>query len=337
MQNSHHVGNPSLLVASRRHGGQRPIGIVPAAFLAAAALACPPALAQGAKEPAVAVVVGLAPGDFLNIRATPSPIGSIQARLPNGAGVTNLGCAQYDGYDWCKVTTLDAPKVTGWTPGRYLHAADAGQEAAETATTPPEPSNPPAGDAAAIPGNLDARIGSKGGESANAGERAADQKLREAIIARYGPVYRAALGLPSGGGADDAAAAADGASEGGAPADPSIPLPTPRPDRPGDATRPAVASVQPAEKAVGEVPCAGAFGQPMSACRAAITRLGPGVADVAVSLPDGGSRTIRFRGGKPDGSDSDEPLHFTREGSLNMIRIGKAERFEILDAVALGK
>jgi hypothetical protein len=30
-------------------------------------------------------------------------------------------------------------------------------------------------------------------------------------------------------------------------------------------------------------------------------------------------------------------MHFTREGSLNLIRIGKAERFEILDAVALGK
>jgi hypothetical protein len=30
-------------------------------------------------------------------------------------------------------------------------------------------------------------------------------------------------------------------------------------------------------------------------------------------------------------------LQATREGSLNMIRIGKAERFEILDAVALGK
>ena len=61
-----------------------------------------------------------------------------------------------------------------------------------------------------------------------------------------------------------------------------------------------------------------------------------GVADVAISLPDGGSRIIRFRAGKPDGSDSSEPMHFTREGSLNMIRIGKAERFEILDALALG-
>ena len=75
----------------------------------------------------------------------------------------------------------------------------------------------------------------------------------------------------------------------------------------------------------------------MSMCRAAVTRLEPGAADVLVSLPDGASRTIRFRGGKPDGSDSSQPLQATREGSLNLIRIGKAERFEILDALALGK
>jgi uncharacterized protein YraI len=334
MPNCEQAENLLLPADGRRQGRRLPVRVLPALLLAATALgaACPPAGAQGASKPEVAVVDGLAPGDFLNIRATPSPIGSIQARLPNGAGVTNFGCAQYDGYDWCKVTTLDAPKVTGWTPGRYLHAADTGEQAT---AAPGASAAPSAGAAPAVPGNLDARIGSEGGKAAGAEGRAADEKLREAIIARYGPVYRAALGLPANGNAG--AAAADGASEGGAPADPGIPLPTPRPDRPGDASGPAVASVQPAEKAVGEVPCAGAFGQPTSACRAAITRLGPGVADVAVSLPDGGSRTIRFRGGKPDGSDSDEPMHFTREGSLNLIRIGKAERFEILDALALGK
>ena len=75
----------------------------------------------------------------------------------------------------------------------------------------------------------------------------------------------------------------------------------------------------------------------MQECSAAVTRLGPGVAEVVVTLPAGGTRTIRFRGGKPDGSDSSEPLQVTREGNLNMIRIGKGERFEILDELALGK
>jgi hypothetical protein len=339
MPNCEQAENLLLPADGRRQGRRLPVRVLPALLLAATALgaACPPAGAQGASKPEVAVVDGLAPGDFLNIRATPSPIGSIQARLPNGAGVTNFGCAQYDGYDWCKVTTLDAPKVTGWTPARYLHAADTGEQAGATAA-PGASAAPSAGAAPAVPGNLDARIGSEGGKAAGAEGRAADEKLREAIIARYGPVYRAALGLPANGNAGEAAppagAAAGQAAGDGMPADPAIPVPTPRPD---PKAGPAVASVQPAEKAVGEIPCAGAFGRPMSACRAAITRLGPGVADVAVSLPDGGSRTIRFRGGKPDGSDSDEPMHFTREGSLNLIRIGKAERFEILDAVALGK
>jgi hypothetical protein len=138
----------------------------------------------------------------------------------------------------------------------------------------------------------------------------------------------------SGAGPDSAAAAAesDPAPDDGTDAQ-GIPHPTPRPDKPGEK----LASVEAAEKTTGEIPCADAFGQPTSACRASITRLGPGISDVVVALPDGGSRTIRFRGGKPDTSDSSEPLQATREGSLNLIRIGKAERFEILDALALGR
>jgi hypothetical protein len=288
----------------------RPGRVVPAAFTGVAlALACLCARAEEANpppDPGAAIVDGPAPDDFLNIRATPSPIGQIEARLPNGAGVANHGCAQYGGYDWCKITTLDAPKVTGWTPGRYLRATGDDAPAPSPARTA---SNRPAPD---LPDNLDARLGDNGGGDP---AKADDEKLREALIARYRPVYRAALGLSTAGQA--APAAQD-----------------PGPDPKGG---PAVASVQAAEKATGEVPCAGLFGQPMQECSAAVTRLGPGVAEVVVTLPAGGTRTIRFRGGKPDGSDSSEPLQVTREGSLNMIRIGKGERFEILDELALGK
>src|SRR6185312_12836115 len=152
MPNSEQAGNPPPGSVGR------PGRVLSAIVLAVAGLsaACAPAWAQSAKQPTVAIVDGLAPGDFLNIRGTPSPIGSIQARLPNGAGVTNFGCAPYDGYDWCKVTTLDDPKVTGWTPGRYLRAT--GEEApapngAATASTSPPASNRPA---PALPDNLDA-------------------------------------------------------------------------------------------------------------------------------------------------------------------------------------
>lgn len=324
-------------------------------FLAAAALilACAPAGAQSADEPSIAVVNGLSMGDFLNIRATPSPIGSVEARLPNGSGVRNFGCAKYSGYDWCKVTTLTAPQASGWAPERYLRTAGKAEEEALKETAAPSIAAASPGTETAptwagrmakseaapadLPGNLDARIGA-GGEGADPAEHANAEKLREAIIARYGPLYRSALGQPTAGENGDAGPGSDAAAE----ADPApdegmevqgIPHPTPRPDKPGEK----LASVEAAEKTTGEIPCADAFGQPTRACQASITRLGPGISDVVVALPDGGSRTIRFRGGKPDTSDSPEPVQTTREGSLNMIRIGKAERFEILDALALGK
>jgi hypothetical protein len=332
---------------------------------AALVLTCLSAGAQSADEPSIAVVDGLSMGDFLNIRATPSAIGSIEARLPNGAGVRNFGCAQYSGYEWCKVTTLTAPQVSGWTPERYLRTASKAEEEALKETAAPSIGAASPGtetaptwagrmakseaEPADMPGNLDARIGT--GSEGSAGKADAE-KLREAIIARYGPLYRSALSQPTIGetgnaapGIDETAPAAGDAASGtaaAAEADPApddgtdaqgIPHPTPRPDKPGEK----LASVEAAEKTTGEIPCADAFGQPTRACQASITRLGPGIADVVVALPDGGSRTIRFRGGKPDTSDSPEPVQTTREGSLNMIRIGKAERFEILDAVALGK
>jgi hypothetical protein len=362
MANSKQSGDPWSCRATRpSRAGRRQILSTAFLFVASFIAACPSARAQSADEPSIAVINGLSMGDFLNIRATPSAIGSIEARLPNGAGVRNFGCAQYSGYDWCKVTTLTAPQVSGWTPQRYLRAASKAEEEALKETAAPSIGAASPGSETAptwagrmakseaasadLPGNLDARIGT-GGEGADSAGHADEEKLREAIIARYGPLYRAALGQPTAGetgnavpgteaptpGTDGTATEADPPSDDGADAE-GVPHPTPRPARPGEAP----ASVEAAEKASGEIPCADAFGQPTSACRAAVTRLGPGIADVVVSLPDGGTRTIRFRGGKPDGSDSPEPLQATREGSLNMIRIGKAERFEILDALALGK
>jgi hypothetical protein len=362
MANSEQSGDPwpGRATRSGRAGRRRTLSTA-FLFVASFTAACPSASAQSADEPSIAVVNGLSLGDFLNIRATPSAIGSVEARLPNGAGVRNFGCAQYSGYDWCKVTTLTAPQVSGWAPERYLRTASKAEEEALKETAVPSIGTASPGTETAptwagriakseaapadLPGNLDARIGT-GGEGADPAGNTDEEKLREAIIARYGPLYRAALGQPTAGGTGDAAPVTDAptpgtegtATEAVPPADDGadaegIPHPTPRPARPGEA----LASVKAAEKATGEIPCADAFGQPTSACQASITRLGEGIADVVITLPDGGSRTIRFRGGKPDTSDSSEPLQATREGSLNLIRIGKAERFEILDALALGR
>lgn len=102
------------------------------------------------------------------------------------------------------------------------------------------------------------------------------------------------------------------------------------------------AGVEPASAVVeefdasGEIPCAREFGQPMTLCHADVRRRGKEEADVVVTWPEGGERLIRFRSGKPEGSDAGEDIRFTREADLHMIRIGKSERFEIPNALALG-
>lgn len=86
----------------------------------------------------------------------------------------------------------------------------------------------------------------------------------------------------------------------------------------------------------GEIPCARYVGQPMTRCAVGTTHTGDGAADVAVYWPDGGSRIIEFREGQPARSNSRGEFRFTREGNLNLIRIGLSERFEITDAVVFG-
>jgi hypothetical protein len=95
-------------------------------------------------------------------------------------------------------------------------------------------------------------------------------------------------------------------------------------------------SPAPTWDATGEIPCARYVGQPMTRCQAGVKRSGEGKADVTVTWPDGGTRTIGFYDGKPAGANSRGEFRFTREGDLNMIRIGVSERFEITDTLAFG-
>ncbi|MGE3364851.1 MAG: SH3 domain-containing protein [Rhizobiaceae bacterium] len=88
--------------------------------------------------------------------------------------------------------------------------------------------------------------------------------------------------------------------------------------------------------ATGIIPCARQFGQPMSLCQAGVVRGDAGQAIISVTWPEGGERIIRFRDGKPESSNAEEEFRFTREADLNMIRIGKGERFEIPDALPFG-
>jgi hypothetical protein len=140
-------------------------------------------------------------------------------------------------------------------------------------------------------------------------------------------------------------ASPDASTEGDADAGAGVPVPTPRPggDEAGAEIRTA-RTVQPDQPAVtgatasfsGEIPCARYVGQPMTHCAASVARKGANAADVTVTWPDGGNRVINFRDGNPAGSNSRASFRFTREGTLNMIRIGQSERFEITDALAFG-
>lgn len=90
-------------------------------------------------------------------------------------------------------------------------------------------------------------------------------------------------------------------------------------------------AADPAPARTVEIPCARYVGQPMGRCPMSVARGGRDIADVTIVWPDGGSRTIAFRNGEPTSANTRGELRVAREGTLNMIRIGAAERFEILD------
>ncbi|MCA8966074.1 MAG: META domain-containing protein [Planctomycetes bacterium] len=92
--------------------------------------------------------------------------------------------------------------------------------------------------------------------------------------------------------------------------------------------------------ATGPLPCAFADGQPMGQCEFGVARAGGGYATVVVKRPDGRTRAIFFRLGRPIGADVAESegrrdFSATKDGDLHRIRIGP-ERYEIPDAVVLG-
>jgi len=100
-----------------------------------------------AGDPELFVVFGLAPGDELNLRATPSGTGMRVGRVPSGAMVRNLGCEEASGYIWCKVADTGNQGFEGWAAGRYLvgeSIGDVGLPLAEPEAVRLEPLDDPA-------------------------------------------------------------------------------------------------------------------------------------------------------------------------------------------------
>ncbi|WP_352772068.1 SH3 domain-containing protein [Mesorhizobium sp. M0684] len=267
-------------------------------------------------EPIVSIVTGLAPDDLLNVRATASAMGKIEARLPSGSSVKNLGCGDVSGYKWCKVEDIDDPKMSGWAPARYLDPINPRQVTPQVAASAENPAPQPLPD-------LTTRLGATAPETPlNSPDAIGRVAIEDA--------YRLALagGNPTTGQVDGSPPAAVGPVQnfGAANAAP-----------PADAQT--VARLQPPGTPVpgagNAIPCARYLGQPMTSCKAGVVRTGDKT-DVTVTWPDGGTRIISFKAGKPAGADAPGEFRFTREGSLNMIRVGASERFEITDALALG-
>ncbi|CDX45741.1 conserved exported hypothetical protein [Mesorhizobium sp. ORS 3359] len=249
-------------------------------------LAALPALAQDAPGTIISIIGGLAPDDLLNIRATASAGGKIEARLPNGSAVKNFGCKTVNNYPWCKVEDTQDAHITGWAPARYLSPnnpasppEDTAAQAAASAAPQPPPNEPQP--------DIAARLG--------AGEPADPPSAVEIGITAMQDAYGLAF-----------AAAATAQSD------------------------------APAPDAAGGIPCARRIGQPMTRCDVSVARK-DGDSTVTVTWPDGGARVIIFHNGQPARSDSPDELRFTREGTLNMIRVGVSERFEITDQLALGE
>ena len=92
--------------------------------------------------------------------------------------------------------------------------------------------------------------------------------------------------------------------------------------------------------ATGNIPCAQSSDQPMSQCEFGVARAGGGYATIVVKRPDGRTRAIDFRMGKPIGVDvrrSVRNIEFRamRGKDRYTIRVG-SERYDIPDAVVMG-
>jgi hypothetical protein len=277
--------------------------------------------ARAEEAPIVSIVTDLAPGDLLNVRATASAMGKIKARLPNGTSVNNLGCNDVNGYRWCKVAEIDNPQLTGWAPARYLNPENPAAVSDEDTEATGESTAPAAAADQSLP-DLTARL------SAPETTMTAAEAIGRAAIE---DAYRLALAAsenPSTGETLAPAAAVEPirnrAINTAPPADAQTVARLQPPGRPA-----------PALGARDEIPCARYVGQPMTSCKAGVVHTGD-KAEVTVTWPDGGTRVISFQAGRPAGSNAPGEFRYTREGSLNIIRVGVSERFEITDALASG-
>ncbi|MFD2053369.1 SH3 domain-containing protein [Mesorhizobium calcicola] len=292
--------------------------LIAAPLLMAAWPAVAPAMAE--EDLVISIVTGLAPDDLLKVRTAASPIAKVETRLAGGDSVTNLGCNDVNGYKWCKIESTGKEKLSGWVPARYLVPLNPAPYA-EGQTKPAD---------APVVASTD---GGSEADQASAPDKAqatgTDGPAKPQPPIAPPPDLTERLG---GAGPASAESTLNSAAEIGQTAMQDaygLAFAAPAPD-PQTVARTSA-------DAASEIPCARYVGEPMTRCAVSVVRKGSDKADVTVTWPDGGTRVISFVAGQPAGSDGQSDFRFTREGSLNMIRVGVSERFEITDQLALGE
>jgi len=88
--------------------------------------------------------------------------------------------------------------------------------------------------------------------------------------------------------------------------------------------------------ATAEISCVTAAGMAPARCKAGVMRMAMGEATVEITTADGGQRRIYFKNGRASSSDANAPMQVTRRGDVSIIRIGRFERYEIVDAFVVG-
>ncbi|KRB22154.1 peptide-binding protein [Mesorhizobium sp. Root695] len=267
--------------------------------------------AEEAPDLVISIVIGLAPDDLLKVRTAASPIAKVETRLAGGDSVTNLGCNDVNGYKWCMIETTGKEKLSGWAPARYLIPLNPAPYVEGETRRAHAPVVASTGS-----GNEADQASANSTVAAGADVRAQAPVAPPDLTARLGGAGPVAESTPKSGAEIGRAAMQDAYRLALAATD---------------------AAPDPASaRGVSEIPCARYVGEPMTRCEISVERKGSDNVDVTVTWPDGGTRVISFRGGQPASSDAPSDFRFTREGSLNMIRVGISERFEITDAVAFG-
>ncbi|QLF68350.1 SH3 domain-containing protein [Peteryoungia desertarenae] len=80
----------------------------------------PDVRSQPSDDAAIWHILGLRPGERLNIRSGPGSSFRVIGAVQEGDPVRNLGCRERDGQYWCRIATYDRPRISGWVNGRYV-------------------------------------------------------------------------------------------------------------------------------------------------------------------------------------------------------------------------